>query len=196
MRHASVMRATEETQIEVKLTIEGRGRAKVESGVAFLDHMLEQIAVHGLFDLELAARGDLEIDDHHTVEDCALLLGRAFDEALEERAGLVRVGSAWVPMDEALAFVAVDFSGRPYCVVDLDWAEERVADLPASLLTHFLESFAVTARTNLHARLAYGRNGHHQAEALFKALARALDMATRIDDRREESVPSSKGTVS
>lgn len=196
MRHANVMRATEETQIEVKLTIEGQGRSEIDSGVGFLDHMLEQIAVHGLFDLELAARGDLEIDDHHTVEDCALLLGRAFDEALEERNGIVRVGSAWAPMDEALAFVAIDFSGRPYSVLDIAWAEERVADLPASLLTHFLESFAVTARANLHARLAYGRNGHHQAEALFKALARALDVATKIDSRREDSVPSSKGTVS
>ncbi len=196
MRHASVLRATDETQIEVKLTIEGRGRAEIESGIGFLDHMLEQIAVHGLFDLELKAGGDLEIDEHHTVEDCALLLGRAFDEALKERSGLVRVGSAWVPMDEALAFVAVDFSGRPYSVLDLDWAEERVADLPASLLTHFFESFAVTAGGNLHARLAYGRNGHHQAEAMFKAFARALDAATQIDERRQGSVPSSKGTVS
>lgn len=196
MRQAQVHRTTGETQVEVELVIDGAGRASVDTGIGFLDHMLEQIAIHGVFDLTVNAEGDLGVDAHHTMEDCALMLGRAFDEALGDRAGLVRTGSAWVPMDESLAFVAIDLSGRPYSVLDLTWGESIVAGLPVSLLAHFFESFTVAARANLHARLPYGNNGHHQAEALFKALARALDAATHVDERRQAAVPSSKGTLS
>jgi imidazoleglycerol-phosphate dehydratase len=162
--------------------------------VGFLDHMLAHVAVHGLFDLTVKAVGDLHIDNHHTVEDVALALGSAFDQTLGDRKGIVRMGSAYVPMDEALGFVAVDLSGRPYCVVDAEWGTPSVGGIPTSLFPHFLESFAVTARCNLHARVLYGRDDHHKAEALFKALGRALDAATMLDARRG-SVPSTKGTL-
>jgi imidazoleglycerol-phosphate dehydratase len=148
-----------------------------------------------LFDLTVEAQGDLEIDPHHTVEDIALTLGAAFDQALGDRRGIVRMGHAYVPMDEALAFVAVDLSGRPYAVVQARWHTPAVGGIPNSLWRHFLESFAVTARGNLHARVLYGRDDHHQAEALFKALARALDAATARDPRRGDAVPSTKGTL-
>ena len=156
--------------------------------------MLTHIAVHGLFDLNVQAAGDLHIDVHHTVEDVALVLGAAFDQALGDRKGIVRMASFYVPMDETLAFAAVDLSGRPYCVVEAEWGQAPVGGIPTSLFPHFLESFAVTSRSNLHARVLYGRDDHHKAEALFKALARALDAATQIDPRRT-GVPSSKGTL-
>ena len=166
----------------------------IDTGIGFLDHMLHHIAVHGLFDLEIQARGDLEVDPHHTVEDCALVIGQAFDQALTDRKGIYRMGHAYVPMDEALAFVALDFSGRPYAVVQVDWHTPNVGNIPTSLFAHFFESFAVTARCNLHAQVRYGRDDHHQAEGLFKAFARALDTATQIDVRRG-GVPSTKGTL-
>jgi imidazoleglycerol-phosphate dehydratase len=157
--------------------------------------MLHHIAVHGLFDLQIEAKGDLEVDCHHTVEDVALALGQAFDGALGDRAGIVRMASAYVPMDESLAFVSLDLSGRPYAVIQTDWRTPAVGGIPTSLITHFFESLAVTLRANLHARLLYGRDDHHQAEALFKALARALDEATRLDPRRQGKVPSTKGKL-
>jgi imidazoleglycerol-phosphate dehydratase len=157
--------------------------------------MLAHVAVHGLFDLTVRASGDLHVDPHHTVEDVALTLGAAFDQALGDRAGIVRIGSATVPMDESLAFVAVDLSGRPYCVTEVAWASPTVGGLPVTLMLHFFESFAVTARANVHARLLYGRDDHHKAEALFKALGRALDTATRPDPRRGGTIPSTKGTL-
>jgi imidazoleglycerol-phosphate dehydratase len=153
------------------------------------------VAVHGLFDLAVEATGDLEVDPHHTVEDVALVLGEAFDRALGDRAGIVRIGSASVPMDEALAFLAVDLSGRPYAVTEVAWAGPMVGGLPVTLLPHFFESLARTARANVHARVPYGRDDHHKAEALFKALGRALDAATRLDARRGGSIPSTKGTL-
>ncbi len=195
MRNAEITRKTNETEIMLKLELDGRGRYHIHTGVGFLDHMLGHVALHGLFDLELEAKGDLEVDPHHTVEDCALALGQAIDQALGERKGIVRIASAYVPMDESLAFVSLDLSGRPYAVVQADWHTPAVGSLPTSLFPHFLESLAVAARMNLHARVLYGRDDHHQAEALFKALGRALDAATQIDPRRQDAVPSTKGKL-
>ena len=195
LRQATINRQTGETQVEVRLDIDGTGRHQVNTGLPFLDHMLAQIAVHGLFDLYIEAQGDLHIDPHHTVEDVALTLGSAFQQALGSRAGIVRMASADCPMDESLAWVAIDFSGRPYCVFQADWHGPSVGSLPVSLIPHFLESFALNARCNLHAAVRYGRDDHHQVEAIFKALARALCAATRIDPRRAGQVPSSKGIL-
>lgn len=196
MRNAEIYRKTQETEIRLNIDLDGDGQHEIQTGVGFLDHLLSHVAVHGLFDLTLQAQGDLHVDNHHTVEDCALALGAAFDQALGDRRGIARMGSAYVPMDEALAFVAVDLSGRPYTVVQADWHTPSVGRVPTSLFPHILESFAVTARCNLHARVLYGRDDHHQAEALFKALGRALDAATRPDARRTGRVPSTKGTLS
>jgi imidazoleglycerol-phosphate dehydratase len=194
MRTSTITRKTNETDISIELTLDGTGQHNIATGIGFLDHILTHIAVHGLFDLTVHAKGDLHIDVHHTVEDVALVLGAAFDQALGDRKGIVRMAHAYVPMDESLAFVAVDLSGRPYCVAEAEWGMAPVGDIPTSLFLHFLESFAVTSRSNLHARILYGRNDHHKAEALFKALARALDAATQLDPRRED-VPSTKGTL-
>ena len=193
-RSANIHRKTNETNISVSLNIDGTGQAKIDTGIGFLDHMLHHIAVHGLFDLEIAASGDLFVDAHHTVEDIAIVLGQAFAEALDDKNGIVRSAHAYVPMDETLALVVLDLSGRPYSVVDVEWGTPSVGGIPTTLFDHFLESFAVTSRSNLHARVLYGRNDHHKAEALFKALARALDTATQIDPRRV-GVPSTKGTL-
>lgn len=195
MRNVNITRRTNETDIDLTLDLDGTGRWDVETGIGFLDHMLSHLAVHGLFDLELKAEGDLEIDEHHTVEDCALALGEAFDRALGDRKGIQRMGSAYVPMDESLAQIVIDLSGRPHSVIQVAWHSPRVGGIATSLFSHFLESFAVTARCNLHARVLYGKDDHHQAEALFKALGRALDEATRLDKRRADSVPSTKGTL-
>jgi imidazoleglycerol-phosphate dehydratase len=194
-RLARVERRTQETDVLVALALDGSGQHQVETGIGFLDHMLAHIAVHGLFDLQVRAQGDLHVDAHHTVEDVALTLGEAFDRALGNRAGIVRIGSASVPMDESLVFVTVDLSGRPYAVTEMAWAGPAVGTLPVTLIPHFFESFAVTARANVHARVLYGRDDHHKAEALFKALGRALDAATRLDSRRGGMIPSTKGTL-
>jgi imidazoleglycerol-phosphate dehydratase len=195
MRTAEIHRTTNETDIHVRLNLDGAGAHEIATGVGFLDHMLTHVAVHGLFDIQLNARGDLHIDGHHTIEDCALALGQALNEALDDRKGIARMGSAYVPMDEALAFVALDLSGRPYAVFEAEWRAPMIGQLPTSLVGHFFESLAVTAQMNLHARVLYGRDDHHQAEALFKALGRALDAATQIDVRRGGVVPSTKGTL-
>jgi imidazoleglycerol-phosphate dehydratase len=195
MRTAQVNRRTNETTIKIKLNLDGNGKHKIVSGIGFLDHMLAHLAVHGMIDLEVEAKGDLHIDPHHTVEDCALALGQALDQALADRQGITRMGSAHVPMDESLAFVAIDLSGRPYSVIQAEWHAPQVGGIPTSLIAHFLESLAVTGRMNLHARVLYGRDDHHQAEALFKALGRALDAAIRLDPRRGKNVPSTKGIL-
>jgi imidazoleglycerol-phosphate dehydratase len=195
MRTATIERRTTETQVQVSLDLDGSGQCDVSTGVGFLDHMLRHVAVHGLLDLTVRAQGDLEIDPHHTVEDVALALGACLDRALGERKGLVRMGHAYVPMDESLAFVAVDLSGRPYAVIDADWSVPTIGQMPATLVPHFLESLAVTGRMNLHARVLYGRDDHHKAEALFKALGRALEMAVRVEPRRGGNVPSTKGVL-
>jgi imidazoleglycerol-phosphate dehydratase len=195
MRTASINRKTNETDITVELNLDGSGQHDIDTGIGFLDHMLTHIAVHGLFDLTVKATGDLNIDVHHTVEDVALVLGSAFDQALGDRKGIVRVASFYAPMDETLTFVAIDLSGRPYAVIDTEWGQAPVGQIPTSLFPHFFESFAVNARCNLHARVLYGRDDHHKAEALFKALARALDAATQLDPRRAGNVPSTKGSL-
>jgi len=195
MRTADIHRQTNETDIHLTLNLDGSGRHEIHTGIGFLDHMLSHVAVHGLFDLTLTAQGDLDVDAHHTIEDCALALGQAIDRALGDRTGIARIGSAYVPMDESLAFVAVDLSGRPYAVVQAEWHAATMGQMPTSLVAHFLESLAVTARANLHARVLVGRDDHHQAEALFKALGRALDAATQIDPRRAGTIPSTKGSL-
>jgi imidazoleglycerol-phosphate dehydratase len=194
-RTAFYQRTTQETDIQIRLSLDGVGAHDINTGIGFLDHMLTHLAVHGLFDLDVQAKGDLHIDVHHTVEDLALALGDAFRMALGERKGIVRMASAYVPMDEALAFVAVDLSGRPYTVFEGAWHNPQVGGIPTSLFQHFLESFATTARCNLHASLLHGRDDHHLAEALFKAMARALDGATALDRRRSGKIPSTKGTL-
>ncbi len=194
-RQANLKRQTGETEVEVRLNLDGNGQHEIDTGLPFLDHMLAQVAVHGLFDLEIRARGDLQIDPHHTMEDVALTLGTAFQQALGDKAGIVRMASAECPMDESLAWVALDFSGRPYAVIHADWHSPSVGGLPVSLFAHFLESFAFQAHCTLHTAVRYGRDDHHQAEAIFKALGRALSAATRIDPRRVGRVPSSKGIL-
>ena len=195
MRTSIVHRRTKETDVQLTLDLDGTGQHEVQTGVGFLDHMLAHVAVHGLFDLTVQASGDLEVGPHHTVEDVALVLGQAFDQVLGDRAGIVRIGSATVPMDETLASVAVDLSGRPYGVTEMAWTGATVGGIPVTLIPHFVESFAVTARANVHARVLYGRDDHHKAEALFKALGRALEAATRLEPRRGGTIPSTKGTL-
>jgi len=195
MRTAELSRQTNETQISVQLVLDGTGKHEVSTGIGFLDHMLAHLALHGLFDLTVQAKGDLHIDVHHTLEDVALTLGQAFDKALGDRKGIVRIGDCFAPMDETLAHVALDLSGRPYAVIQTEWHTPYVSTIPTTLFPHFFESFAVTSRCNLHARVLYGRDDHHQAEALFKAWARALDVATQIDPRRTGNIPSTKGSL-
>jgi imidazoleglycerol-phosphate dehydratase len=195
VREAHVSRKTRETSIDLKLSIDGSGHHNIETGVGFFDHMLTQIAVHGLFDLDLKVQGDLHIDPHHTVEDVGLALGDALRTALGDRRGIARTASSFCPMDESLARTAVDLSGRPYSVLKINWAGDMVGGMPVSLMEHFLESFAQQGRFNLHIEAPYGRDTHHQAEAIFKSLARALDAAARYDPRRTGAVPSSKGIL-
>ena len=192
-RRVSVSRRTRETEIDLTLDLDGSGRADVSTGIGFYDHLLTSLAHHGLFDLQVRATGDLEVDEHHTVEDVALVLGSAFAEALGARAGIRRFGEASVPMDESLATAVVDIGGRPYAVIELPFRGERVGGLPLQLIDHALESFARTAGATLHLR-GSGRNDHHLAEAAFKALARALRAACEPDPRRE-GVASTKGTL-
>jgi histidinol-phosphate aminotransferase len=193
-RRARVERRTGETDVRVALDVDGTGRYEVDTGVGFLDHMLAQVAAHGLFDLEVRAQGDLEVDAHHTVEDVAIALGQALDRALAGRDGVVRMGHAYAPLDEALARVVVDLSGRPYAVVQIEFNAPLLGEMDADLVIHFMETLAVHGRLSLHASLLYGRNDHHRAEALFKALGRALAAATRLDPRRG-GVPSTKGVL-
>jgi imidazoleglycerol-phosphate dehydratase len=193
-RTANISRYTNETQIDLGLNLDGTGAAQIDTGIGFFDHMLHHVAHHGLFDLTVKAAGDLHVDAHHTIEDVAICLGRALDEALGDRKGIVRMGSAYVPMDEALARVVVDLSGRAYAVIQADFDTPLMGQMPTSLVAHVLESIAFNAKMNLHAAVLYGRDDHHKAEALFKALGRALSEAVMIDPRRG-GVPSTKGTL-
>ena len=192
-RTAAVTRETAETDIEVTLDIDGDGAATVSTGVGFFDHMLTAFATHGLFDLTVRCDGDLAIDDHHTVEDVAIALGGAFDEAVGEKRGVVRYADRRVPLDDALATVVVDLSGRPYFEWDGAFSQPTVGEFTSDMARHFCESFAMHANVTLHAGVE-GRNAHHEVEALFKGLTRALDDATRIDERRGDA-PSTKGTL-
>jgi imidazoleglycerol-phosphate dehydratase len=194
-RHARLERETRETRIAVAVDVDGTGRARVMTGIGFLNHLLDAFARHGLFDLEVTAEGDLDVDSHHTAEDVAICLGRAFDRALGDRAGITRIAHAYAPLDEALALAVVDVSGRGFAAVEADIVEPRLGELDSDLVRHLLASFAVEARLTLHARVVAGVNGHHRAEALVKAFARALDAATRLDPRLEGAVPSTKGTL-
>jgi imidazoleglycerol-phosphate dehydratase len=193
-RRATVKRVTNETQIELTLDLDGTGQADIDTGVGCFDHMLHHVAVHGLFDLSVRATGDLHIDAHHTVEDVAIAFGQALAQALGDRRDIVRMGSAHVPMDEALARVVIDLSGRPYAVIEAAFDAPMLGTMPTSLVAHVFESIAFNGGLNLHAHVLYGRDDHHKAEALFKALGRALDAATRIDERRG-GIPSTKGTL-
>jgi imidazoleglycerol-phosphate dehydratase len=192
-RRVTVSRTTRETQVTVELDLDGRGVAEIATGVGFYDHLLGSFAHHGLFDLTVRAVGDLHVDDHHTVEDVALVLGSAVAEALGERAGIERFGDATVPMDEALATAVVDVGGRPYAVIDLPFRGERAGELSLQLVEHALEAFARTSGVTLHVR-GSGRNDHHLAEAAFKALGRALRAAVAPDPRRR-GVASTKGST-
>jgi len=194
-RRASVDRETAETRIHIDLDVDGRGLANVSSGIGFYDHMLTAFARHGRFDLEVQTQGDLEVDAHHTMEDTALALGAAFDQALASREGIVRMGDALVPLDEALVQAVVDISGRPYAATSFDWVGERIGEAPTEMVAHVLQSFAVGARLTLHVRQLAGANDHHIAEAAMKALGRALDAATRLDERIAGMVPSTKETL-
>ena len=194
-RRATVNRETGETKVRLELWIDGKGKCQASTGIGMLDHLIGQIARHGLFDLEVEAKGDLEVGQHHTLEDVAICLGQAFNQALGERRGIVRMGHAVVPMDEALAMVAVDISGRGYAAIEAPIEGRDISGLDTDLIRHFLETFAAEAKLNLHARLLSGVNDHHKVEALFKALAKALDAATRIDERLGGDVPSTKGTI-
>jgi imidazoleglycerol-phosphate dehydratase len=194
-RTAHIVRETKETRVEVTLDLDGSGKSSASTGIGMLDHLVEQIGKHGLFDLRVEAKGDLQVDEHHTVEDVGIALGQAFDRALGDRAGIVRMADATVPLDEALATVAVDISGRPYCAVDARWTLDRIGELPASLVEHLLGAFATEAKLTLHATVLKGENDHHRAEAMCKALGRALCAATRIEPRRAGDVPSTKGTI-
>jgi imidazoleglycerol-phosphate dehydratase len=194
-RTATIRRQTGETQIEITLNLDGHGQAEISTGVGFLDHMLHALARHARFDLNVQAQGDLHVDEHHTVEDVGIVLGQALGKALGDRAGIARMGQAIVPMDEALALVAVDIGGRGYFVFEGEFDTPRIGHMGTSLIPHFFESLASQAGMNLHARLLAGRDDHHRAEALFKALARALHQATRPDPSLGGDVPSTKGTI-
>jgi imidazoleglycerol-phosphate dehydratase len=194
-RRGQVERTTAESRISVTVDLDGSGNWEVNTGVGFLDHMVSHIAKHGVFDITLHAEGDLHIDPHHTIEDCGIALGEAFAQAVGDKAGLVRAGSAYMPLDEALAFAAVDLSGRPYTSLDLRLLGSEVGGVAPDLYNHFLESFATALRANLHIKTLDGVNDHHKLEACFKAMARALDAATRIDPRRQGAIPSTKGVL-
>lgn len=193
-RSASVERTTRETSIRVEVELDGRGAARIATGLGFFDHMLELLAGHSGIDLTVAADGDLEVDEHHTVEDVGLALGEALSRALGERKGIARYGFL-LPMDESLALVAIDLGGRPYLVFDATFERERVGELPTELVEDFFKAVSDTLKANIHVNLRYGRNDHHKIEAIFKAFARALRMAVEDDPRFADQVPSTKGQI-
>ena len=195
MRSSLINRVTTETRIRTRLRLDGHGRYDVSTGVRFLDHMLELFARHGGFDLTMQAKGDLDVDAHHTVEDVGIALGEAVIHALGSRRGINRAGWCAMPMDEALALAAVDLSGRPFAVVTLRVRAVRVGDLPVELVEDFFQGFAMAARANVHVKVMYGRSSHHQIEAVFKAFARALRSACATDRRLRRVLPSTKGLL-
>ena len=194
-RTASLARETGETSVSVTVNLDGQGRYEVNTGNGFLDHMVSQVARHGLFDITLQAQGDVHTGWHHLVEDVAIMLGRTFNQALGDARGIRRMGHAIVPLDETLALVSVDCSGRPYAVIDTKLEGVMVETLSGDLVRHFLESFAIEGKLNLHAKILWGESPHHKAEALCKALARALRDAVEPDPRASDQVPSTKGTI-
>ncbi|HKV23397.1 MAG TPA: imidazoleglycerol-phosphate dehydratase HisB [Candidatus Acidoferrum sp.] len=194
-RAATIHRKTKETDIRLKLNLDGRGASKISTGIRFFDHMLDLVARHGAFDLEISAKGDLDVDQHHTVEDVGIALGEAVRQALGSKRGILRAGYFLMPMDETLAAAAVDLSGRPFCVVQAKFSAVRVGDFTAELTEDFFQGFAQAARANVHLRCLYGRSSHHQIEALFKSFARALRFAVSRDQRLRRVLPSTKGLL-
>ena len=195
MRSATVTRKTRETDIEATVALDGTGASDVETGIGFLDHMLEQLARHGLIDLALRARGDLRVDFHHTTEDTGIVVGQAVHQALGNRRGIVRFASALIPMDETLTRVAIDVSDRPYLIWKVSFARPRLGDMDTELFREWFHAFAQNARVTLHVENLYGENSHHIVESCFKGLARALRAAAAIDPRAADAVPSTKGTL-
>jgi imidazoleglycerol-phosphate dehydratase len=194
-RTATVHRKTNETDIRLELNLDGHGKSRIGTGIRFFDHMLDLVARHGAFDLELTAKGDLDVDQHHTVEDCGIALGEAVLKALGSKRGILRAGYFLMPMDETLAAAAVDLGGRPYCVVKAKITAKRVGDFQTELTEDFFQGFAQAARANVHLRALYGRSSHHQVEAMFKAFARALRFAVSRDRRLRRVLPSTKGLL-
>ena len=191
-RKATVTRETKETSIRVELNIDGSSQFEITTGIRFFDHMLSQLAQHGIFDITLSATGS---DQHHVVEDVAISLGKAFDQALGDKLGIVRMAHAVVPMDDSLAIVALDIGGRGYTAFDVTFNDISISEMPADLIRHFFVSFASEAKINIHSKVLSGINDHHKAEALFKALARALDTATQFDERIASIIPSTKDSI-
>lgn len=195
MRHAQVNRETLETQIALKVNLDGAGKATLNTGVPFLDHMLDQVARHGMMDLEIMARGDLHIDAHHTVEDIGIALGQALTQAIGDKKGLRRYGHAYVPLDEALSRVVVDLSGRPGMEFNVEFTRARIGEFDVDLIHEFFQGFVNHAMVTLHITNLYGKNAHHQAETVFKAFGRALRMAMDADPRAIDMIPSTKGSL-
>jgi imidazoleglycerol-phosphate dehydratase len=195
MRQAQVTRNTLETQIEVRLNLDGAGKSRLATGVGFFDHMLDQVARHGMVDLEIEAKGDLHIDAHHTVEDVGITLGQAFTQAIGDKKGIRRYGHAYVPLDEALSRVVIDLSGRPGLAYSVDYARGLIGEFDVDLVHEFFQGFANHALVTLHIDNLKGRNAHHQAETIFKAFGRALRMAVEIDARASGTLPSTKGSL-
>jgi imidazoleglycerol-phosphate dehydratase len=195
MRKAKLRRTTKETDISIKLNLDGQGKAHIATGIRFFDHMIEQIARHGGFDLDLTARGDLDVDQHHTVEDVGIALGEAVKQALGSKRGILRAGYFLMPMDDCLAIAAIDFSGRVFCVCDWKPAARNVGDFQTELLEDFFRAFAQAAGANVHLKLMYGRSSHHQVESMFKAFARALRFAVSRDRQMRRVLPSTKGLL-
>lgn len=195
MRQASVERNTNETKIKVSVNLDGQGVYDIHTGIGFLDHMLEQLSRHSLIDIALRVEGDLHIDGHHTTEDAGIALGMAVKQALGERVGITRYGSAYVPMDETLSRVAIDISGRPYLVWHVKFSQDKLGDMDAELFREWFQAFAFAAGITLHVESLYGLNNHHIIESCYKALARALRQSVAIDDRMQDKIPSTKGSL-
>jgi imidazoleglycerol-phosphate dehydratase len=199
-RQSEQERKTNESTINVSLNLDGSGNANIDTGIGFFDHMLTHIAIHGIFDIQVKAKGDLHVDTHHTIEDVGIVLGKAFKQAIGDKLGISRIGHSYVPMDEALALVVVDFSNRPYSIIDIPWTgkyfgKQQDELIPFTLIDHFLQTFAIHASITLHVKVLYGKNDHHMAEAVFKALGSSLDKASRLDPKRRGSIPSTKGIL-
>ena len=195
MRRATVRRRTKETDIRLKLNLDGHGKSEIATGIRFFDHMLEQIARHGALDLALTARGDLDVDQHHTVEDVGIALGEAVKQALGSKRGILRSGYFLMPMDDCLAAAALDFSGRAYCVCDFTISAPKVGDFQTELIEDFFRAFSQAVAANVHLRLVYGRSSHHQVESIFKAFAKALRFAVTRDKQLKRILPSTKGLL-
>ena len=199
-RQSEQERETKESTISISLNLDGSGNADINTGIGFFDHMLNHIAVHGIFDIEVKASGDLHVDTHHTMEDVGIGLGEAFKQAIGDKTGITRIGHSYVPMDEALALVVVDFSNRPYSIINIPWTGKYFGKnqddlIPLTLIEHFLQTFAIYASITLHVQVLYGKDDHHMAESVFKALGSSLNKASRIDPKRRGSVPSTKGIL-